>query len=132
MNGSRADVSCCFLLGQVCRAAYGQFCSSNGVAAKIANASVRRKLPFGHCCMDDYNLQDTTWFWGSALVCAGVANWIIGRRQNAKRRAAVRSIRFRDALVYRARHTFMSLPIETWSIPLVAGGIGILIHGAAA
>ena len=65
-------------------------------------------------------------------MCAGVANWIIGCRQNAKRTAAVRSIRLRDTLVYRARHKFMSLPIETWSIPLVVGGIGILIYGAAA
>ena len=67
-------------------------------------------------------LQDETWFWGIAFVVAGILNWIVGRQQNARKISAVRSTRFRDTLIYRARNKFMSLPFEIWSIPLVAGG----------
>lgn len=73
--------------------------------------------------------SDTPWFWGIALVAAGIVNWIIGRRQNARKIAAVRSTRFRDTLIYRARNKFMSLPFEFWSIPLVIGGVGLIGYG---
>ena len=77
-------------------------------------------------------IQDTPCFWGGALVVAGGLNWIVGRRQNARKLAAVRSTCFRDTLIYRARNKFMSLPFETWSIPLVIGGLVTIGYGLLA
>ncbi len=76
-------------------------------------------------------LKDEPWFWGVAFVVAGGVNWLIGRRRNMRKIAAVRSTRFRDTLIYRARNKFMSLPLETWSIPLVVGGVGTIAFGFA-
>jgi hypothetical protein len=67
--------------------------------------------------------QDRPWFWGLALLTTAGINWYVGRRQNAKKIDAVRSIRFRDTLIYRARNKFMSLPFEIWSLPLAVGGL---------
>ncbi|WP_129586341.1 hypothetical protein [Sphingomonas montana] len=68
-------------------------------------------------------LQDGPWFWGLAFIAAGAINWVVGRRQNSRKIAAVRTNRFRDTLIYRARNKFMSLPFEVWSIPFIAGGL---------
>jgi hypothetical protein len=68
-------------------------------------------------------IQDRPGFWGLALLATAGINWYVGRRLNAKKIAAVRSIRFRDTLIYQARNKFMSLPFETWSVPLVGGGL---------
>lgn len=35
-------------------------------------------------------LHDGSAFWGVAFIVAGVLNWIVGRRQNARELAAVR------------------------------------------
>lgn len=50
--------------------------------------------------------SDAQWFWGLGLIIAATLNWLAGRRFNAKKIAAVRSLRFRDTLAYRARHKF--------------------------
>ncbi len=67
-------------------------------------------------------ISDAPWFWGIAFIFAAAVNWRVGRKHNRKKLAAVRSIRFRDKLVYPARNKFMSLPFEAWSIPLAVGG----------
>jgi hypothetical protein len=74
-------------------------------------------------------IPDTPWFWGIALIVAGVINWRVGRRKNARKIAAVRSTRLRDTLIYPARHKFMSLPFETWSGALVLGGLIAIGYG---
>ncbi|MDB5700996.1 MAG: hypothetical protein JWL66_1195 [Sphingomonadales bacterium] len=68
-------------------------------------------------------IPDRPWFWGLALLAAAGTNWYVGRRENAKKIAAIQSIRFRDRLIYRARNKFMSLPFESWSVPLASGGL---------
>lgn len=73
-------------------------------------------------------LDDAPWIWGLAFVSAAGANWHVGRKQNAKKLSAVRSSRLRDRLVYPARNRFMSLPFETWSIPLAVGGIAAICY----
>ena len=77
-------------------------------------------------------VPDVPWYWGIALIVAGAANWLVSRRQNARKIAAVRTARLRDRLIYRARNKFMSLPFETWSIPLVIGGLATIGYDLAA
>jgi hypothetical protein len=74
-------------------------------------------------------LHDAPWFWGAAFVSAAVINWLAGRRHNARKIAAVRSSRLHDRLIYPARNKFMSLPFETWSIPLAIGGLCAIGYG---
>jgi hypothetical protein len=76
-------------------------------------------------------LKETPAYWGLAGVLAAVGVWFVGRRLNAKTIASVRSIHFRHKLIYRARHKFMSLPLEIWSIPLMIGGIATMLYGLA-
>ena len=68
-------------------------------------------------------LSDTQSFWGVALLISSIANWFVGRKQNAKKINAIRTNRIRDKFFYRARNKFMSLPFETWSIPMAACGV---------
>jgi hypothetical protein len=77
-------------------------------------------------------LEDAAWFWGLAVVTAAGLNWHVGRRQNARKLAAVKSSRLRDRLFYPARNRFMSLPLETWSIPLAVGGVAAIGYGLLA
>ena len=72
-------------------------------------------------------LTDGAWVFGLALLCAAAANWKIGRKLNNKSLRKVRSNRIRDRLLYRARHKFMSLPMETFSIGLAGAGAALLI-----
>jgi hypothetical protein len=73
------------------------------------------------------NLPEGSWVFGLALLGAAVANWVIGRRFNEKSLAKVRSHRIREKLLYRARHKFMSLPMETFSVIIAGAGVAILI-----
>jgi uncharacterized membrane protein len=75
--------------------------------------------------------ESAQWFWGIALIVAGAINWFAGRQLNAKKIAAVRSLRFRDTLIYRARHKFLSLPFEFWSIPMSIGGVMMIGYSIA-
>jgi hypothetical protein len=74
-------------------------------------------------------LKESPEYWGSAAVVAAVIVWLVGRRVNAKAIASVRSIHFRHKLFYRARHRFMSLPLEIWAIPLAIGGVVTILYG---
>jgi hypothetical protein len=74
-------------------------------------------------------LKESPTYWGAAGVVAGVIVWLVGRRVNAKAVASVRSIHFRHKLFYKARHRFMSMPLELWAIPLVIGGIAVMAYG---
>ena len=66
----------------------------------------------------------TPWFWTIALLVAAPFNWVVGRRYNYRRRKTLGPISAWTQLTYRARHKFMSLPMETWSpIMLIAATI---------
>lgn len=68
-------------------------------------------------------LHDGKAFCGVALIAAGIINWLVGRKQNARKLAAVRFDQLRHRLLYPARNKFMSLPFEVWAIPMVLGGL---------
>ena len=72
-------------------------------------------------------LPDRVWVFGLALIGAAVANWFIGRKANRKSLSKVRSRRMKERLLYRARHRFMSLPMETFSVLLGAAGVVIIV-----
>lgn len=77
-------------------------------------------------------LNDQPWPWMAALIGAAVANWKFGRQYNAKSRTKIRSTKLKDQLIYRARHKFMSLPMETFSLVMLAGvaaGLALAING---
>jgi hypothetical protein len=71
-------------------------------------------------------LPDGVWVFGLALLGASAANWLIGRKFNRKSFAKVRSRGLKDRLLYRARHKFMSLPMESFSILLGAAGLAVI------
>jgi hypothetical protein len=76
-------------------------------------------------------LRETPVFWGTAGVVAAVIVWLVGRRVNSKVITSIRSIHFRHKLIYRARHKFMSLPLEIWAVPLIVGGFIAIVYGLA-
>jgi hypothetical protein len=71
-------------------------------------------------------LPDGVWVFGLALLAAAAANWAIGRKFNRKSFAKVRSPHLKERLLYRARHKFMSLPMETFSVLLGAAGVAVI------
>lgn len=72
-------------------------------------------------------LPEGIWVFGLALLGAAAANWVIGRKLNHRSLAKVRSHRVRQKLIYRARHRFMSLPMETFSLIIAAAGVAVLL-----
>lgn len=72
-------------------------------------------------------LTDRDAFWGAALLVSAVANWVVGRRLNARKLDAVRSTRIKDRLFYRARNKFMSIPFETFSIFIAILGVWLIV-----
>jgi hypothetical protein len=75
-------------------------------------------------------LPDGLWVFGVAMFGAAAANWALGRKLNRKALLKVRSSRIRERLIYRARHKFMSLPMETFSVLIAAVGIVVLATAA--
>jgi hypothetical protein len=72
---------------------------------------------------------DNRWFWSLGLVVAALFNWIAGRSANRVRRSKTRGVR--DRLFCNARHRFMSVPMETFSIFIfalaIATAAGLLV-----
>lgn len=59
-------------------------------------------------------------FWAAVFAIAAPINWLVGRRLNAKRRKTFGLLSFSRQLTYRARHRFLSLPMETSSVAMLA------------
>ena len=74
-------------------------------------------------------LQDRPWFWGLAFLSAAGLNWHFGSRLNQKSLRKARPVGLQQRLLYRARHRFMSMPMETFSIILAGAGIAIEVYG---
>jgi hypothetical protein len=72
-------------------------------------------------------LPDGFWVFGFALIGAAAANWFAGRKLNRQSLTKVGTHRVRERLIYRARHKFMSVPMETFSIPMAVAGVAVLI-----
>jgi uncharacterized membrane protein len=75
-------------------------------------------------------LPEGLWVFAIALFVAAAANWQIGRKLNRNSLRKVRTTRLKERLLYRARHKFMSLPMETFSIVLAVAGAAILVGAA--
>lgn len=71
-------------------------------------------------------IADGPWLWGSGLLIAAVLNWHIGTKVNRKKLAVSRPSGARSRLLYRARHCFMSLPMETFSLVIAVIGLIVL------
>ncbi|WP_156256805.1 hypothetical protein [Sandarakinorhabdus oryzae] len=72
-------------------------------------------------------IPDSPWYWGLSLFTAALINWKRGSTLNAKRLALRQSVTLRSRLFYNARHRFMSIPMESFSIILAAAGILIAL-----
>lgn len=75
-------------------------------------------------------LPDGFWVFGFAMIGAAAANWFVGRKLNRKSFQKVRTLPIRERLIYRARHKFMSVPMESFSLLMAAGGLAALIAAA--
>ena len=64
-------------------------------------------------------------FWGIVIALSAIPNWFLGIWMNATKRASIRGERLSDKLLYRARHGFLSLPMESFSVVIVVVGIAI-------
>lgn len=77
-----------------------------------------------------HSVVDSGIWWGCGFILSGLLLWRVGikvnRRSIAKRKAEMLT----DRLFYRAGNKFMSIPLETWSIPLVAIGLVGIVIGA--
>jgi len=75
-------------------------------------------------------LPDGLWIFGLALIGAAAASWFAGRRLNRQSLKKVRTHRVRERLICRARHKFMSVLMETFSIPMTLAGVAVLVASA--
>jgi hypothetical protein len=69
------------------------------------------------------------WLWGVGLLLAAVINWVVGCRINRRPYLPKRSWRVKFWLSRPARHRFMSLAMELWSIPAAALGLVLVVRG---
>ncbi len=69
------------------------------------------------------------WLWGVGALLASGVNWLLGSRLNQKVIKRHAAARLADRLIYKARHRFMGLPMETWSIPMAALGCILIARG---
>ena len=76
-------------------------------------------------------IPDGLWFWAVALLAAAALNWHLGSKINRKKLAALKPRSLRSRLFYRAHHRFMSLPMETFSLVLIAGSVAWLTYRLA-
>ncbi len=77
-------------------------------------------LAFGDQAFDRF-----PWLWTIAFCLAAAATWVIGSRINGRPVAWNRGQRSLGRLIYNAPNRFISLPVETWAVPLIA--IGLLV-----
>ena len=77
-------------------------------------------LAFGEQVFDQF-----PWLWAIACWLAGAATWVVGSRINGRPVEWNRGQRSMGRLIYNAPNRFISLPVETWAIPLM--GIGLLV-----
>jgi ABC-type amino acid transport system permease subunit len=71
-------------------------------------------------------LGNTNWWFGLGFIAAGAINWKLGRHYNRRQISTNFSSKTIERIFYRARHKFMSLPFELWSLPMVLCGIAFI------
>ena len=73
-------------------------------------------------------IPDGPWFWAVALLAAAAANWQVGSNLNRKKLGTLKPRSFKSRLFYHAHHRFMSVPMETFSLVLIACSLGWLMY----
>ena len=81
-------------------------------------------LAFGEEIFDRFR-----WLWAIAYWLAAVATWIVGSRINRRPINWRRGQKSVHRLIYDAPNRFISLPVETWAIPLFVLGVVLGILG---
>ena len=81
-----------------------------------------------------YSLGETfldrhAWVWGIGMLVAAYATWLVGCRINRKARSLPQNQSVIRRILYKARHRFMGLPMESWSIPAAGLGVFLLARG---
>lgn len=74
-------------------------------------------------------IPDQRWCWGLSLVAAAAVNWKVGSHFNRKRLSKAPKRNLKERLLYKAPNRFMSVPMETFSIVILAGGIALTVYG---
>ncbi len=73
----------------------------------------------------DETYERLPWLTGLGVILAGIANWCLGRWINKR---AINPLTVKKRELYRGRNRFLSLPMETWAIPLIAFGLFLAIR----
>ena len=74
-------------------------------------------------------IPDQRWYWGLSLVAAAAVTWKVGSHFNRKRLSKAPKRNLKERLLYKATNRFMSVPMETFSIVILAGGIALTVYG---
>jgi len=72
------------------------------------------------------------WLWTIAFFLAAAATWVVGSRINGRPVEWNRGQRSVRRLIYNAPNRFISLPVETWAVPLIATGLLVGLIGTFA
>ena len=81
-------------------------------------------LVFGEVVFDRYH-----WLWAFAYWLAAAATWNVGSNINGRPVNWRRGQRAMGRFIYNAPNRFLSLPMETWAIPLAVLGTGLAVWG---
>ncbi|CAN5415838.1 hypothetical protein BH11PSE5_BH11PSE5_07900 [soil metagenome] len=74
-------------------------------------------------------IPDQQWYWGLSLIAAAAVNWKVGSHFNRRRLAKAPKRNVKERLVYKAPNRFLSVPMETFSIAILAAGVALTIYG---
>jgi hypothetical protein len=69
------------------------------------------------------------WLWGLAYECAAVSTWIVGSYLNGRPMLWSNGERGIGRFIYDAPNRFVSLPVETWAVPLSGLGWVLAVVG---
>lgn len=73
--------------------------------------------------------DEQPWLWAVAFWCAAAATWGVGSRINGRPIDWRRGEKSIGRFIYDAPNRFVSLPVETWAVPLFALGLLIGVLG---
>ena len=82
-------------------------------------------LAFGEQALDNI-----PWIWAIGYWLAAGVTWVVGSRLNGRPWRWKEGQRSRGRFLYDAPNRFVSLPVETWSIPMAAIGLLLAVRGA--
>ena len=81
-------------------------------------------LAFGDQVFDQF-----PWLWALAFWLAAATTWTVGSRINGRPIDWRRGQKSIGRFLYDAPNRFVSLPVETWAVPLIALGLVMAVLG---